>query len=230
MNITFARKRIGLAVACAFALGLISNAAQAQNMATDHELWTATPGQQIVKNGFGLCWHSAFGPAPVSTRECDPNYREPVAIAAPLPAPIVLAAVAPPPAPVPVSEKIRLDADTLFDFDKAVLRPAGRDTLDAFVGKLRDVSPETIIAIGHTDRFGSNEYNQSLSERRVAAVKAYMLDKGVDGNRLHTEGKGETEPVTKADQCLGAKSTKTIACLQPDRRVDIEVVGTRIIR
>lgn len=237
MNTSYNRKHIGLAVACAFTLGLVSNAAQAQNSPNDHELWTTNPGQtpsaQVIKSGFGLCWHSGFGPPPVSTRECDPNFKEPVAAAAPAPAPApVYVASAPPPAPapVPVSEKVRLDADTLFDFDKAVLRPAGRDTLDAFVGKLKDITPETIIAVGHTDRFGSNEYNQSLSERRVAAVKAYLLDKGVDNSRLHTEGKGETQPVTKADDCKGAKSTKTIACLQPDRRVDVEVIGTRIVR
>ena len=240
MKTSFDRKHIGLAVACAFTLGLASNAAHAKESAEDHQLWTTNPGQtpsqQVIKSGFGLCWHSGFGPPPVSTRECDPNFKEPVAAAtpvaapAPAPAPMVVAAVTPPPAPVPVSEKIRLDADALFDFDKAVLRPAGRDTLDAFVGKLKDITPETIIAVGHTDRFGSDAYNQSLSERRVATVKAYLLDKGVNSNRLHTEGKGETQPVTKAEDCNGAKSVKTVACLQPDRRVEVEVIGTRIVR
>lgn len=235
MKTTFDRKHIGLAVACAFTLGLVSTPVLAQktpNSPFDHDLWTTGPNQQVIKSGFGLCWHSGFGPPPASTRECDPNFREPVAAAPPppAPAPMVVAANPPPPAPVPVSERIRLDADTLFDFDKAVLRPAGRDTLDAFVGKLKDITPETIIAIGHTDRFGSDAYNQSLSERRVGTVRAYLLDRGVDANRLHTEGKGETQPVTKAEDCKGAKSAKVIACLQPDRRVDIEVIGTRIVR
>ncbi len=234
MNKPTARNTIGAAIACAFALGLVSSAAQAAGDPNDNELWTAGPVQQVIKSGFGLCWHSGFGPPPVSTRECDPNFKEPVAAAAPppppRPAPVIVAAAPPPPMAVPVSEKIKLDADTLFDFDKAVLRPAGRDTLDAFVGKLKDITPETIIAIGHTDRIGSDDYNQRLSERRVAAVKAYMLDKGVNSNRLHTEAKGEKQPVTKSGECLGAKSAKVIACLQPDRRVDIEVIGTRIVR
>jgi OOP family OmpA-OmpF porin len=131
---------------------------------------------------------------------------------------------------VPSAEKLTLDADTLFDFDKATLRPAGRDTLDSFIGKLKDISPETIMTVGHADRFGSDAYNQKLSERRVATVKAYMVSKGVDQGRIYAEGKGETQPVTKAGDCLGAKSAKTIACLQPDRRVDIEVIGTKIVR
>lgn len=235
MKNSFTRNHIGAAVACALALGVASSAVRAQSAFNDpsqRELWT-TPNQQVYKSGFGECWHSGFGPPPVSTAECDPNYRAPTpAPAAQIaaPAPVVVAAVTPPPAPMPVAQKVTLDADTLFDFDKAVLRPEGKTTLDGFVGQLKDINPETIIAIGHTDRFGSNDYNQALSERRVATVKAYLLDKGVVSSKLHTEGKGETQPVTKTGDCLGAKSTKVIACLQPDRRVDVEVIGTRIVR
>jgi OOP family OmpA-OmpF porin len=86
------------------------------------------------------------------------------------------------------------------------------------------------MTIGHADRFGSDKYNQRLSEQRVATVKAYMVSKGVESGRIYTEGKGETQPVTKAGDCTGPKSAKVIACLQPDRRVDIEVIGTKIVR
>ncbi len=237
MKNSFTRNHIGAAVACALALGLASNAVQAQSAFNDpsqREIWT-TQAQQVYKSGFGLCWHSGFGPPPVSTAECDPNYRasapQPIAQrAVPAPAPAVVAAVTPPPSPMPVAQKVTLDADALFDFDKAVLRPEGKSALDSFVSQLKDITPETIIAVGHTDRFGSNEYNQSLSERRVATVKAYLLDKGVANSRMHTEAKGETQPVTKAGDCTGAKSAKVIACLQPDRRVEVEVIGTRIVR
>jgi OOP family OmpA-OmpF porin len=84
--------------------------------------------------------------------------------------------------------------------------------------------------VGHADRFGSEPYNQNLSERRAATVKNYLLGLGVDANRVKTEGRGETQPKTKAGECTGAKSAKVIACLQPDRRVDVEIVGTRIVR
>ena len=237
MNKSFNQKKSGLVVACALALGILSGAASAQDIsaqsAKDRQFVTDT-SSQVIKSGFGLCWHSGFGPAPAAGPECDPNY---VAYVAPPPAvqptpvpPPQMAALTPPPAPRPVAEKLTLDADTLFDFDKATLRPAGRDSLDAFVSKLRDISPETIMTIGHADRIGSDRYNQRLSEQRVATVKAYMVGKGVESGRIYTEGKGETQPITKAGDCLGPKSAKVIACLQPDRRVDIEVIGTRIVR
>lgn len=235
MSTVFKKQQIALAVACALSLGILSGAASAQNINRDNALVTDTR-TQVIKSGFGLCWHSGFGPPPVSTPECDPNYVVAVAPpaakpapAAPAPAP---AAVAKPPAPrtLPAGEKVTLDADALFDFDKATLRPAGRDAIDTFVGKLKDISPETIMTIGHADRFGSDKYNQHLSEQRTASVKAYLVSKGVAPGRIYTEGKGEKQPVTKPGDCLGAKSAKVIACLQPDRRVEIEVIGTRIVR
>lgn len=232
MTKTFNKKQAGLAVACALALAVLSGAASAQS-ANDKAYLDDSRGA-AVKSGFGLCWHTGFGPPPAASAECDPNYVAHVAPAALAPAPVALpvrvAALTPPPAPKPVAEKLTLDADTLFDFDKATLRPAGRDALDTFVGKLRDISPETIMTIGHADRIGSARYNQRLSEQRVASVKAYMVSKGVEPGRIYAEGKGETQPVTKAEDCTGPKSKKLIACLQPDRRVDIEVIGTRIVR
>ncbi len=215
-------KQISLAVSCALALSLLSGAASAQTRPEDTSYLTDQRGT-VVRSGFGLCWHTGFGPA-TYTPECDPN-PAPVKVAATEPAP-------PPPAvsPKPAGGKVTLDADTLFDFDKAVLRPAGKSALDEFLDKMKGIDPEVIIAVGHADRFGSDAYNQSLSERRAASVKTYLVSKGIDANRVHTEGKGEQQPVTKAGECTGAKSAKVIACLQPDRRVEIEVVGTQIAK
>ncbi len=238
MTKSFDKKQIGLAVACALALGILSGTAGAQTTldAKDRAHLVDSRGGAVM-SGTGLCWHTAFGPPPPPGPECDPNYVAYVAppamksVAVPPPQ---IAALTPPPAPKPAlkptAEKLTLDADTLFDFDKATLRPAGRDTLDTFVSNLRDISPETIMTIGHADRIGTDRYNQRLSEQRVATVKAYMVSKGVEPGRIYTEGKGETQPVTKARDCLGPKSAKVIACLQPDRRVDIEVIGTKIVR
>ncbi len=231
MGKIFNRNQIGLAIACALALGLLSGAAQAQNPDGKAYL-NDTRGAPVMSN-FGLCWHTGFGPPPPASPECDPNYVAAVAPPAATPAPAApekVAALTPPPAPTPVAEKLTLNADTLFDFDKATLRPAGRDALDAFVGKLKDISPETIMTIGHADRIGSARYNQRLSEQRVATVKDYMVSKGVEPARIYTEGKGETQPATRAGDCIGPKSAKVIACLQPDRRVGIEVIGTTIVR
>jgi OOP family OmpA-OmpF porin len=110
---------------------------------------------------------------------------------------------------------------------RSCVRAAGADD---FLIKIKDINPETIMAVGHADRFGSDDYNQRLSEKRVESVKAYLVGKGIEPNRMNTEGKGESQPVTKSGECDGTKSAKVIACLQPDRRVEVEVVGTLIAR
>ncbi|NDH58100.1 MAG: OmpA family protein, partial [Betaproteobacteria bacterium] len=146
---------------------------------------------------------------------------------APAPAPAPAAAPAPAPAPAapppaaPMSEKVTFAADTFFDFDKSVLKPAGKSMLDDLVGKIGMMSLEVVIAVGHTDSVGSNQYNQKLGARRAAAVKAYLVSKGVAANRIYTESKGETDPIA---------SNKTAEGRSKNRRVEVEVVGTRAKR
>jgi OOP family OmpA-OmpF porin len=145
------------------------------------------------------------------------------------------AAPAPEPTPAPAApapstepEKVSLSADELFDFDKAVLKPAGKQSLDDLVAKLNGVKYDTIVAIGYADRLGSDSYNKKLSLRRAEAVKAYLVkEKGISADKVFVDGKGEANPVT-GDSCKGNKKTKSlIECLQPDRRVEVEVAGTR---
>ncbi|MCM2309539.1 MAG: OmpA family protein [Sulfuritalea sp.] len=181
----------------------------------------------VVKSGTGLCWRTGYWTPAMAIEECDPDL---VKKPAPAPAPAAAApapAPAPAAAPKPAAQKVTLAADALFDFDKAVLRPEGKAKLDKLSGDIKGIKLEVIIAVGHADRFGSDAYNQKLSEKRAEAVKAYLVSKGVEPNRVYTEGKGEKQPITKADQCKGPKSKKTIDCLQPDRRVEIEVIGTK---
>jgi OOP family OmpA-OmpF porin len=225
MKTSFSKKQLSLAVTCALLLGFASSGARAAGPGpnADREVWTEQTRTQIWKNGFGECWHSAYGPPP-PYNECNPA---PVAQAAPAaaPAPVVAAA-----APTPVAQKVTFDADVLFDFDKAVLRPEGKAALDSFAGQLPGINLETISVIGHADRFGTDEYNKALSDKRAATVKDYLTAKGLEPGRMYAEGKGESQPVTKPGECQGAKSAKVIACLQPDRRVDVEVIGTRITK
>jgi len=236
MTKSFTKQNVGLAAAVSMTLAILSGTANAQVTAAEDSGYVIDMRGNIPTSGFGLCWHNGFGPPPISTAQCDPNFRpavQPVAVRvepAPAAKSVVVATAMPAaaPAPMSVAQKLTIDVDTLFDFDKAVLRPAGRATLDDFVAKIKDINPEMINAVGHTDRLGSEGYNQRLSEERVAAVKTYLVSKGIEPNRVHTEGKGESQPITKAGECVGGKSAKVIACLQPDRRVDIEVVGTRI--
>lgn len=131
-----------------------------------------------------------------------------------MPAPVVVAA----PAPTPVAEKVSFASEALFDFDQSTLKPQGKAALDQLLGQLTGMDLEVIVTVGHTDAVGPDAYNQKLSQRRAEAVKAYLVAKGVETNRVYTEGKGETQPV--ADNTTAAGRAK-------NRRVTVEVVGTR---
>jgi OOP family OmpA-OmpF porin len=158
------------------------------------------------------------------------------------PAPIVAAAVAPPPplpAPIMVEppqpaqvvppRRVSFSADSLFGFDLAEIRPEGRQSLDVFANELKGTRFEVITVEGHTDRLGTTAYNQALSTRRAEAVKAYLVNtSGIDASKVAVRAKGENDPVTKPETCKGRKAgAALIACLQPDRRVEVEVSGTR---
>ena len=122
------------------------------------------------------------------------------------------------PAPASVRQSVVIQADALFDFDKSVLRPDGRKSIDDAVAKLRGVDVEMVIATGHTDSVGSDAYNQRLSERRAGAVKDYLVSKGIPAAKITTIGKGESQPVA---------TNKTAEGRQKNRRVDIEFKGVK---
>jgi OOP family OmpA-OmpF porin len=124
-------------------------------------------------------------------------------------------------------QKINFSADALFDFDKADLRPDGKAMLDDLARLLQGAKYEVILAIGHADRIGTVQYNQRLSVRRAETVKKYLVDKGIEPNRVYAEGKGKSQPLTKPGECTVKNRKALIACLQPDRRVDVEVTGTK---
>ena len=178
----------------------------------------------VVKSGFGLCWRTGYWTPAMAIEECDPDLVKKAPMAAPAAA---AKPAAPAAAPKPAAQKVTLAADALFDFNKADLRAEGKSKLDKLAADIKGIKLEVIIAVGHADRFGTDAYNQKLSEKRAEAVKAYLVSKGVEPNRVYTEGKGKKQPITKADQCKGPKSKKTVDCLQPDRRVEIEVIGTK---
>lgn len=183
----------------------------------------------IVRDPFGLCWRTGYWTPADAVPGCDvPLCVEPETLQngkcvapppppAPAPAPAPAPVVVPVP-PAPTSEKVSFAADAFFDFDKATLKPEGKSKLDQLTTQLGGINLEVIIAVGHTDSVGTDAYNQKLSVRRADAVKAYLVSKGVESNRVYTEGKGEKQPVA---------DNKTAEGRAKNRRVEIEVVGTR---
>ena len=194
--------------------------------------YVANSSDQIWTSPYGLCWKTTDWSPEKAAAPCDAvrvvQAPPPPVAVAPAPPPVVAPTplvVAPPPPP-PVIEQISLSSDVLFAFDKADLLPAGQQKIDEISSRLKGANVQLINAIGHADRIGSENYNKQLSEKRAAAVKDYLAQKGVETGKVHSEGRGKSEPVT-GDQCKGVSGAKLISCLQPDRRVDIEVRGER---
>ena len=198
------------------AFSALASLASAQNI----DNWRNANGD-VWKNASGDCWRNANWTPATAAPGCGPA-------PAPAPAPVVAPPPAPPspavapraaPAPqAPAASKVTYAADAFFDFDKATLKPAGKAKLDDLVGKVKGINLEVIIAVGHTDSVGSDVYNQKLSVKRAESVKAYLVSKGIEKNRIYTEGKGEKQPVA---------DNKTNEGRAKNRRVEIEVVGTR---
>ncbi len=201
-----------------------ASAASAQSI----DNWRNGSSELVWKNGSSeLCWRDANWTPATAAKDCDGALKPapapvpaPVVVAPPPPpAPVVVPAPAPVPAPQPpAATKVTYAADAFFDFNKAVVKAEGKAKLDDLVGKIKGVNLEVIIAVGHTDSVGTDAYNQKLSVARAEAVKAYLVSKGVEKNRVYTEGKGEKQPVA---------DNKTAEGRAKNRRVEIEVVGTR---
>ena len=228
MTKSFNPKLTGAALACA--LFSVAGAAQA-----DAPGYVSSTADTIVTSAYGLCWKTPYWSPGQAVAPCDAvptaQVPAPVPVAvvqpepkpAPAPAPQALAE----PIPAPVIEKVSLESDVLFQFDKAELRPEGREKLDELADRIKDARVESITAVGHADRIGPAQYNEKLSRERAESVKQYLAQRGViEEQRVVAEGRGESQPITE-DRCKGLKGNRLISCLQPDRRVDIEVRGTR---
>ncbi len=181
--------------------------------------------ESIVKNGSGGCWHTSYWTSAMAVAECDAVADE----MKPLPK---VSAMQPPPQSALVQEKMpplkfNYSEEDFFDFNKAVLKPKSKETLDDLVSKLVGTDYEVIHVTGYTDRIGSDEYNQRLSLRRADVVKNYLESKGIPADRIKAEGKGKMQPITKSTDCRSMTKIRTIACLQPDRRTEITVDGTK---
>ena len=200
--------------------------------------YVTSVGETPVMSGSGLCWRTGEWSPDKARDPCDPVARA----AAPAPAPVAEQPPAPAPAPIaiapavvepprPVIQKLTLSTDVLFPFGKAELAPSGQTKLDELANTAQGAEVDRVVIVGNADRIGSDKFNQDLSERRAQAVKDYLAAKGVAQERVQAEGRGESQPVT-GDQCksMGPErksNAKLVSCLQPDRRVEIEVLGSR---
>ncbi len=165
---------------------------------------------EVARNAYGECWRTGYWTPAMAIAECDGKLsgRRPDGGGPDDPA----------------FGKVTLQAETLFDFDKSELRPAGKSVLDEFVTKMKaNPNVELLLVTGYTDQIGSDAYNLALSKRRAAAVKAYLVSKGIEAKRIETVGKGEKDPVKSIKECKGQKGKKLIECLQPNRRVVVEI-------
>jgi len=209
-------------VAMLFATVALATAASAQ----DVQNWRSGADALPWMSGTGLCWRSGTWTPATAVKGCDgaiaPAAPAPAPVAAPVAPRAATPAAAPAPAPAPVAPpaavKVTYAADAFFDSGKSVLKADGKAKLDDLTGKVKAINLEVIIAVGHTDSDGSDASNQTLSVKRAEAVKAYLVSKGSEKNRVYTEGKGEKQPVA---------DNKTKEGKAKNRRVEIEVVGTR---
>ena len=209
-------------VAMLIASAALATAAGAQSV----DNWRNASGDARKNGTQELCWRDANWTPATAATGCDGAIVAPKAAPAPAPAPKAAPAPAPkaapkaaaPALPPAAATKVTYAADAFFDFDKSVLKAEGKAKLDDLVGKVKGINLEVIIAVGHTDSVGADAYNQKLSVTRADAVTAYLVTKGIEKNRVYTEGKGEKQPVA---------DNKTAAGRSKNRRVEIEVVGTR---
>jgi OmpA-OmpF porin, OOP family len=214
-----------------------------------------TATDTIVKSGVyngtkglagNLCYRTGYWTPAMAIAQCDPDLVPKTAMAAaaaapmaaPAPAPMAAPAAAPMAAPAPAAApsaagvvKITLASKALFDFDKSVLKPEGKAAIDSeIITKLNGVQKlELVLVTGHTDRIGTQAYNQGLSERRANAVRDYLVSKGVAKDKIETLGMGKTQPVPGVT-CTMTAMKELIACLAPNRRVEVEVKGDAIKR
>lgn len=201
------KKLVALLMAC----GAVSVSA--------HDNWVNSSGQ-VWKNSSGQCWRSGSWTPATAAAECDGALQKP-RIEVTMPAPVVIEAprvVEPPRVEEPRVLKVSYATDTFFDFDKTIIKPAGKQALDNLVTKINNINLEVIVVIGHTDSIGTDSYNMKLGMRRANAVRAYLINKGVEKNRIYSESKGESMPIA---------DNKTAQGRAKNRRVEIEVIGSK---
>lgn len=225
---TSLNSKLACAILGAF-IGLSAGPVLAQSK-TGEANWVDSAKSSYWKNSYGECWRAGYWTPAMAVAECDPDLVKNPGKKAEVKKQDTVPAkpLVPNLGPDKPALRVTIQAEALFDFDKSVLRAEGKKTLDDEVVVKMKAHPEVevLLVSGHADRIGSDKYNQSLSERRANAVKSYLVDQGVEANRIEAVGKGEAEPVVDCNNVKGAehrRNKKLVECLQPNRRVVAEV-------
>ena len=169
---------------------------------------------EVVRNSYGECWHTGYWTPDDAVVGCDGRVATvPIAVVVPVP-------VEPVKPPVKQLERVSLDAETYFAFDKATLKPGAVDKLDRLIDEIKaSDGVDRILITGHADRIGATDYNQTLSERRAESVRDYLTDRIGSAERIEVSGRGESQPIAA---CPNLTGDRLIACLAPNRRVDVD--------
>ena len=197
--------------------------AQAPEPKPGSAYWRDSQGQ-VIRDGFGGCVVSGFYTPALATEECaGPASKAKSASAQPTTASPTGNLPAGPKIPevTPAPQQVTYKASSFFDFDQSVVKPAGRQALQAMMSQAKGADIEQIRVEGHTDATGPTAYNQGLSERRADAVKRVLVELGAPPSKIVTEGFGETQPIA---------DNKTREGRAQNRRVVVEFLGSRIKR
>ncbi len=215
----------------AFALAALSMSGIVSADEITREGYLTDSRGNIVRSGSGLCVHTSSWTKAMAIEECDPVAKKAV--------PVVADTTPPAAAPVATKKTVyvpyTMQTETLFAYNKAEMSTTGKQKMsDEIVGKMKEYPKDEVVVItGYTDRIGSEEYNMKLSQRRADAVKAYLVEQGIDGNRIETEARGEADPVVSCDNIKGKANRNNkalIACLQPNRRIVLDLKGQMPVR
>ena len=206
----------------AFALVSLTMAGIAAADETTKEGYLIDSRGAVVRNSYNQCWHTGSWTPAMAIEECDPDLVKKIAPKIADSTPVVASPKKPSFAP------FTMQTEALFDFDSSVVRADGKNKMDdEVVSKMKeDPQDEVVLLTGHADRIGGEVYNQELSQRRADAMKAYLIEQGIDEKRIETAAKGESEPAVSCDNIKGKANRRNkalVECLQPNRRVAVEV-------
>lgn len=210
-------------IKCILLLALVPvfSIAQAQNTNTNTNAYVKDNYGEVVKSNFGLCWRTSSWTPQTATRDCDPELFKEDVISKKVE--IIKTPELKQEAVVKTKQVVNIILKEFFEFNKSELSQVNKDKLKEVAEKIKTFNVEVITVSGYTDRIGTEKYNQNLSEKRANVVKEELIKLGIEKDRLYTEAKGENEPVVN---CKGKTTAKVIACLAPNRRVEIEIVGS----